>query len=107
MSISKKIYKAGLALKEITSRKGFSVFFMFFLTTLLFFGTMNIFAASADPDEEFKIKPAWEETKWYHNLASGLTRDKQKEDNMNSRQGTELLNSSWTLVSLLAPEITN
>ena len=79
---------------------------MLFITIFFFFGTFNIYAAG-DTDEEFKVKPAWEETKWYHNLASGLGIGGQNEDNMNSRQGTEMLNSGWTIVSLLTPEITD
>lgn len=109
MSISKKIYSTVLRIKEVTSRKSFQFSFMFFITIFFFFGTFNIYAA-ADDDEEgemLKVTPAWEETKWYHNLASGLLDGNKGEDNMNSRNGTEMLNSGWTLVSLLTPEITD
>ncbi len=106
MSISKKIYKSSLHMKEIFSRKSFKTSLMLFLTVFLIFGTLNAYAQTEE-DNEFTVEPAWEETKWYHNLASGLTDGKKDEDNMNSRNGTEFLNGSWTIVSLIAPEITN
>ncbi len=93
-------------MKEIFSRKGFKASLMFFLTIFLLFGTLNAYAQTEE-ENEFKVEPAWKETKWYHNLASGLEGDKKDEDNMNSRNGTEFLNGSWTIVSLIAPEITN
>ena len=107
MSISKKIYGSTLKIKEVTSRKTFQFSLMFFITIFFFFGTYNIYAAGDTDEEVFKVKPAWEETKWYHNLASGLIPGKKNEDNMNSRQGTEMLNSGWTLVTLMTPEITD
>ena len=106
MSISTKIYNTSLYFKEIFSKKSFKISLMFFLTIFLLFGTLNAYAQTADEDE-FKVEPAWEETKWFHNLASGLEESKKKEDNMNSRNGTEFLNGAWTAVSLMVPEITN
>ena len=110
MRISKKIYKTSLYMKEIFSRKGFKASLMFFLTIFLLFGTLNAYAQTEEEMaeiNEFKVEPAWEETKCAHNLASGLFGEKCKEDNMNSRNGTEFLNGAWTAVTLMAPEITN
>lgn len=100
MSISKQIYKGTLHFKEIVSSKLFSIFFFGFLSSLLLFGTMNVYAQSG---EQLIIKPAWEETKKFHNRASETEDD---EDNMNSRLGTEFMNSSWAVLSLMAPEFT-
>ena len=107
MSISKKIYKTSLYMKEIFSRKSFKVSLMLFLTIFLVFGTLNAYAQTEEEINEFTVEPAWEQTKWYHNLASGLEDGKKDEDNMNSRNGTEFLNGAWTAVSLMVPEITN
>lgn len=88
-------------MKEITSTRLFKTSLFTFLTCLLFFGTMNVFAQSG---EEIKIEPAWKETKWFHNEVSQA--DDKEEDNMNSRNGVESLNSAWTVFSLMAPELT-
>jgi hypothetical protein len=93
-------------MKEIFSRKSFKVSLMLFLTIFLLFGTLNVYAQTEE-DNEFKVEPAWEETKCAHNFASGLFGEKCKEDNMNSRNGTEFLNGAWTAVTLMVPEITN
>jgi hypothetical protein len=101
MSISRKIFNISVKIKEITSRKLFSTSLMLFLGMLLFFGTFNIYAASGGSD--LQIEPAWEETKTFHNKASEAD---DEEDNMNSRNGVEFLNGAWTLIPLIAPEIT-
>ncbi len=97
MSVTKRIYKLGLRLKEITERKEFRFSLMTVLTFLFFFATFNTYA------QEEGISPDWDGTKSFHNTISGT---KEDEDNMNSRQGLEMLNSGWTAVSLIAPEIT-
>lgn len=98
MSVAKRVYKLILRTKEITEKKMFKVSLMGFLTFLLFFGTFSAYA-----QEDGLISPAWEGTKEFHNTISGTDAD---EDNMNSREGLEVLNSGWTAVSLLAPEMT-
>ncbi len=103
MGISKKIYSLGLKIKEITSRKSFNVILISVLAVFFFFGVFNVYAQGG---EEIQLKPAWEGTKKFHNIASGLSGAQENEDNMNSRQGTEILNTAWSLVSLAAPEIT-
>ena len=98
MSISRKGYEILLKVKEFVNRKTFQNAFLGFLSLLLFFGVMNAYA-----QEDIKLSPDWSGTKEFHNQISGTEPD---EDNMNSRQGLEVLNSGWTALSLLAPEIT-
>jgi len=109
MSITSKSYKFILNIKNIVERKSFKTLMIFFLAVMLFFGTFNSYAADTTEntqEESLTVSPAWEETKWFHNLTNGLGNDKKDQDNMNSRQGTEFLNSAWTVFSLLAPELT-
>ena len=98
MGLSKKIYEILLKTKGFVNRKYFQSAFLGFLTVLLFFGVMNIYA-----QEDGKVSPQWEGTKRFHNIISGTDGE---EDNMNSRQGLEFLNASWTVFSLMVPEAT-
>lgn len=98
MSITLQVYEKILILKEFVTRKTFQNAFLGFLSLLLFFGVMNVYA-----QEDGKISPDWGGTKEFHNDISGTNKD---EDNMNSRQGLEVLNTSWTVLSLMAPEVT-
>lgn len=100
MSISRKVYSGYLSLKGILTSKTFKYSFIGIFATLLFFGVFNAYAAE---DNATGISPAWEGTKKFHNIISGAEPD---EDNMNSRQGLEFLNSAWTVFSLMAPEAT-
>lgn len=100
MSISRKVYSGYLSLKGILTSKTFKYSFIGIFATLLFFGVFNAYAAE---DNATGISPAWEGTKKFHNIISGAEPD---EDNMNSRQGLEFLNSAWTLFSLMVPEAT-
>jgi hypothetical protein len=115
MSISRRIYEFGLKIKEITSRKSFNTLLISFFAMFLFFGVFNVYALEVGEstpnseeiaEEEVTFEPAWKETKWWHNIASKLSGDKKDEDNMNSRQGVESLNTAWTVVTLLIPEVT-
>jgi len=101
MSISREIYEAIIEVKKILSRKNFKRIFTLFLVTYLFFGVFNTYA-----QEETLVKPAWQETKKFHNWSSGLFDGKEDEDNMNSREGSEFLNGMWTVFSLVAPDLT-
>ena len=104
MGVSKKIYKIGLKFREIQERRSVKFSFITFLTFIFFFFTFGAYAGDEqDLTEETKISPAWEGTKCFHNEISGTVCE---EDNMNSREGLEILNSSWTALSLIAPEIT-
>jgi hypothetical protein len=98
MSISRHIYERYLSTREFVNSKSFKNSIVGFLAILLFFGVFNVYA-----NEDTTIAPAWEGTKKFHNKISGTDED---EDNMNSRQGLEVLNTGWTAVSLIAPEIT-
>lgn len=98
MGISRKIYDLFLKIREFVNRKSFYNSFVAFLSLILFFGVMNVYA-----QEEGKISPDWDGTKQFHNGISGAEDD---EDNMNSRQGLEVLNTAWTALSIAAPEIT-
>lgn len=98
MSISRKIYNWILGIRKIVNRKEFRSIAMFSLFCLLFFGTMNVYAQEG-------VTPAWEGSKKFHNLITGLGKEGSDEDNMNSRQGLELLNTSWTTLSILVPEV--
>jgi hypothetical protein len=98
MSISRKIYNKFLELKEFVSRKSFHNTLVVFLSMILFFGVMNVYA-----QEDVKLTPDWDGTKEFHNQISGTEPD---EDNMNSRQGLEILNTAWTALSIVAPEVT-
>lgn len=98
MSITLQVYQKILILKEFVNRKTFQNAFLGFLSILLFFGVMNVYA-----QEDVKLSPDWRGTKEFHNQISGTDKE---EDNMNSRQGLEILNTGWTALSLLAPEIT-
>lgn len=100
MGISKKIYKVISKFKEIRDRKEIKFSVIAFLTFIFFFFTFGAYAQESMP----KISPAWEGTKEFHNTLSGAA--KKDEDNMNSREGLEVLNSGWTAISLIAPELT-
>ncbi|GEM_PF-574209 len=118
MGIAKKIYEILLRGREIFSRKTFKVIFFSLLVTLFFFGTLNIFAQATDgelyaegsteedQDEGIIISPAWEETKMFHNYANDLPAEQIGEDNQNTRLGGEILNSAFTVLTILAPELT-
>lgn len=98
MELSKNIYNKLLLIRGFLSRKSFQNSLVFFLSLFLFFGVMNVYA-----QEDGKISPQWEGTKRFHNVISGT---EGEEDNMNSRQGLEFLNTSWTVFSLMVPEAT-
>jgi hypothetical protein len=97
MSISLKVYSSVLSIKEIVGRKSFRNSLIMALTVILFFGVFNVYA------QEDKISPDYSGTKTFHNEMSGVPAE---EDNMNSREGLEVLNSAWTALSLIAPEVT-
>lgn len=97
MSISLKVYSYFLSIKEIVRRKSFKNSLVIALTVILFFGVFNVYA------QEDKISPDYTGTKTFHNEMSGVD---PEEDNMNSREGLEVLNSAWTALSLIAPEVT-
>lgn len=100
MGISKKIYKIISRFKEIRDKRAIKFSIMTFLTFILFFFTFSTYAQETMQ----KIKPSWDGTKEFHNTISGA--GSKDEDNMNSREGLEVLNSGWTAVSLIAPELT-
>lgn len=102
MNIIKKTYSVYRKIRGITERKNFQFLLTVFLVAFLFLGIFNVYAA----DEEVKMTPDWEGTKTFHNKISGVL-DDPKEDNMNSRQGLEVLNTGWTAVTLLAPEVSD
>jgi len=87
-----------LKVKDFVNRKAFINSFIGFCTVIMFFGVLNVYA-----QEDGKISPDWDGTKEFHNQISGTDAD---EDNMNSREGLETLNTGWTVLSLLAPEVT-
>ncbi|HNW23388.1 MAG TPA: hypothetical protein PKH06_01345, partial [Candidatus Dojkabacteria bacterium] len=97
MGIAKKIYGIFLKIRAFSQRKSFKVSLITILSFIFFFLSLNTYA-----QEEVEISPDWEGTKEFHNTMSGTEAD---EDNMNSRQGLEVLNASWTGISLLAPEL--
>lgn len=98
MSISRKVYSGYLSLKGILTSKTFKYSFIGIFATLLFFGVFNAYAV----DDTTQMSPDWGGTKEFHNVISGAEKD---EDNMNSRQGLEVLNSAWTALSIVAPEL--
>jgi hypothetical protein len=98
MSISRNLFDRGLRIKNFLNGKKFKTFFISFGAFFLFLGVFNVYA-----QENVGISPDWDGTKAFHNKISGADED---EDNMNSRQGQEALNATWTAVSLMAPEIT-
>lgn len=102
MRIIRKTYGVYQKIRDITKRKNFQILFTTFLTTLLFFGVFNAYAAEGD----IKFAPAWKETKIFHNLLSGLSKEKQEEDNMNSFLGTQFLNGVWAILINVIPEAT-
>lgn len=97
MGIAKKIYGIFLKIRAFSQRKSFKVSLITILSFIFFFLSLNTYA-----QEEVEISPDWEGTKEFHNTMSGTEAD---EDNMNSRQGLEVLNAAWTGISLLAPEL--
>lgn len=98
MSISRKVYNLSLNAKRMFNNKLFQVFFLGFMALFMCFGVFNAYA-----QEDGKISPDWGGTKEFHNQISGT---EAEEDNMNSRQGLEVLNTAWTALSLIAPEVT-
>ncbi|MDX9738833.1 MAG: hypothetical protein RBT33_00505 [Candidatus Dojkabacteria bacterium] len=96
MSISLKVYGSGLRIKRFLGTKTFQSSLIAFLSVLMFFGTFNIYAQEG-------ISPEWEGTKRFHNIISGTDGE---EDNMNSMQGLEILNSGWAIFSIMVPEAT-
>lgn len=99
MSISRKVFKGVTSLKNIVERRSFKTIFTAISAFVLFVGVFNVYAQ----EESLNIEPDWEGTKEFHNVISGTEGD---EDNMNSRQGLEVLNGAWTALSLVAPELT-
>ncbi len=98
MSISRKAYGFSIKAKKMLSSKLFKTTFLACLSLFLTFGVLNVYA------QEGSISPDWSGTKEFHNGISGV--EDTTEDNMNSRQGLELLNTAWTGLSLMAPEAT-
>jgi len=96
MGVSKNIYGLFTKFKSVISKETFKIAFVSIFGMFIFFGTFNTYAQV--------LSPSWEGTKIFHNTASEADED---EDNMNSREGTEALNSAWTVFSLLAPELTS
>src|SRR5690606_32278881 len=93
---SLKVYGSGLRIKRFLGTKTFQSSLIAFLSVLMFFGTFNIYAQEG-------ISPEWEGTKRFHNIISGTDGE---EDNMNSMQGLEILNSGWAIFSIMVPEAT-
>ncbi|MGI6423244.1 MAG: hypothetical protein ACOX0X_01310 [Candidatus Dojkabacteria bacterium] len=96
MSISYKIYKGIVSIKDFVSRKAFYNSLLFCLSLLFFFGVLNVYA-----QEDVKITPDFEGTKQFHNQVSGADIN---DDNMASSGGLQLMNSAWLGVSLLGGE---
>lgn len=98
MSISRNILNRTEKTKKFLTSKTFKTVFISFSAFFLFLGVFNVYA-----QESPALEPDWEGTKEFHNTISGTEAD---EDNMNSRQGLEVLNAGWTALSIVAPELT-
>ncbi len=100
MSFVQTGYRVFSELEEILKRKSFKTIFIAFSSLILFFGVMNVYAQEAEVP---KINVNWEGTKAFYNLASGTDK---KEDNMTSFSGVSATNTAWTILSTLAPQLT-
>lgn len=100
MSFVKTGYSIFTKLEEIFKRKSFKTVFIAISSIILFFGVMNVFAQETEVP---KLNVNWEGMKAYYNLASGTKKD---EDNMTSFAGVSATNTAWTILSTMAPNLT-
>ncbi|KKP77585.1 MAG: hypothetical protein UR73_C0017G0005 [candidate division WS6 bacterium GW2011_GWF1_35_23] len=103
MSFVQTGYKVFSKLEEIFKRKSFKTIFIAFSSLILFFGVMNVYAQEAETEVP-KVKVNWDGTKAFYNLASGTDKD---EDNMTSFSGVSATNTAWTILSTMAPGLTD
>jgi len=100
MSFVNTGYRVFSRLEEISKRKSFKTIFVAISSMVLFFGVMNVYAQESEVP---KINVDWEGMKAYYNLASGT---KKEEDNMTSFSGVSATNTAWTILSTMAPSLT-
>ncbi len=100
MSFVKTGYRIFSKLEEIFKRKSFKTVFIAISSMILFFGVMNVFAQETEVP---KLNVDWKGMKAYYNLASGTDKD---EDNMTSFSGVSATNTAWTILSTIAPGLT-
>lgn len=100
MSFVKTGYRVFSKLEEIFKRKSFKTVFIAISSMILFFGVMNVFAQETEVP---KLNVDWKGMKAYYNLASGTDKD---EDNMTSFSGVSATNTAWTILSTMAPGLT-
>ena len=100
MSFVKTGYRIFSRLEEIFKRKSFKTVFIALSSIVLFFGVMNVYAQETEVP---KLKVDWQGMKAYYNLASGTDKD---EDNMTSFSGISATNTAWTILSTMAPGLT-
>ncbi len=94
----KKIYRIIGKIKEITNRKSFSRFFVFFSAVILFFFTFNIYAQ----EEAGTISPDWEGEKEFHNIVNKV--ENKSEDNSATGLAQQNVTSLWTSIVYLGGE---
>ncbi len=100
MSFVKTGYRIFSKLEEIFKRKSFKTVFVAISSMVLFFGVMNVYAQETEIP---KINVNWDGMKAFYNLASGTDKD---EDNMTSFSGVSATNTAWTILSTMAPGLT-
>ena len=100
MSFVNTGYRVFSRLEEISKRKSFKTIFVAISSMVLFSGVMNVYAQESEVP---KINVDWEGMKAYYNLASGT---KKEEDNMTSFSGVSATNTAWTILSTMAPSLT-
>lgn len=95
MSSIKKIYRIIENIREITSRKSFSRFFVLFSAGILFFLTFNIYAQ----EDSNVISPDFEGEKEFHNIVNKV--ENKSEDNSVTGLAQQNVTSLWTSVVYL------
>lgn len=95
MSNIKKIYRIIGKIREITSRKSFSRFFVLFSAGILFFLTFNIYAQ----EDSNVISPDFEGEKEFHNIVNKV--ENKSEDNSVTGLAQQNVTSLWTSVVYL------
>jgi len=100
MSFVKTGYRVFFKLEEIFKRKSFKTVFIAISSMVLFFGVMNVYAQETKVP---KINVNWDGMKAFYNLASGTDKE---EDNMTSFSGVSATNTAWTILSTIAPGLT-
>lgn len=95
MSSIKKIYRIIENIREITSRKSFSRFFVLFSAGILFFLTFNIYAQ----EDSNVISPDFEGEKEFHNIVNKV--ENKTEDNSVTGLAQQNVTSLWTSVVYL------